>query len=186
MNDAALPAPPASGPKAPRDGEGRTASAPPFLLDFFPLEGPEQTRLAAFYTALGEGRLITTRCRSDRTVHWPPRVVCPTCHRGELEWFDLPLEGTIYAFSTVLVGAPLGMEADVPFCVGLVDLDGAPLRLFTRIAGPAAPGATIGERVRFEPFRLADGRWFYRFRRAAAPSHGGETAHPVGNPSVHR
>jgi uncharacterized OB-fold protein len=78
------------------------------------------------------------------------------------------------------------MEADLPFCVGLVDLDGAPLRLFTRLAGPAAPGPTIGERVRFEPFRLADGRWFYRFRRSATPSHSEAGNETVRTPSVHR
>jgi len=185
MSDSTLPANPGSGAKAPREAE-RRADAPPFLLDFFPLEGPEQTRLSAFYAALAEGRLSTTRCRSDRSVHWPPRVVCPTCHGEGLEWVDLPTEGTIYAFSTVLVGAPLGMEADLPFCVGLVDLDGAPLRLFTRLAGPAAPGPTIGERVRFEPFRLADGRWFYRFRRSATPSHSEAGNETVRTPSVHR
>ena len=185
MSDASLHGTSAPGPKPPAEAEGAT-TAPPFLLDFFPLEGPEQTRLAPFYVALGEGRFVTTRCRSDASVHWPPRAVCPNCHREQLEWFDLPREGTIYAFSTVLVGAPLGMEADVPFCVGLVDLDGAPLRLFTRIAGPAAPGPTIGARVRFEPFRLPDGRLFYRFRRVAGPSHGDGAAETVRNSAVHR
>jgi len=185
MSDTTLPAPRGSELKAPRESERRTG-VPPFLLDFFPLEGPEQTRLSAFYAALAEGRLITTRCPADRSVHWPPRVACPTCHREALEWFDLPTEGTIYAFSTVLVGAPLGMEADLPFGVGLVDLDGAPLRLFTRLAGPAVPGPTIGERVRFEPFRLPDGRWFYRFRRGAEPSHGREGNETFPPPSAHR
>ncbi|MHB1435161.1 MAG: Zn-ribbon domain-containing OB-fold protein [Thermoplasmata archaeon] len=185
MSEASLPAASAPRSKPPAGAEGRTTPTP-FLLDFFPLEGPEQTRLAPFYAALGEGRLTTTRCRSDGSVHWPPRVVCPSCHREELEWFDLPREGTIYAFSTVLVGAPMGMEADLPFCVGLVDLDGASLRLFTRIEGPTSPGPSIGERVRFEPFRLSDGRMFYRFRRAAEPSHGGGAAETAGNPAAHR
>ncbi|MGI0132442.1 MAG: Zn-ribbon domain-containing OB-fold protein, partial [Thermoplasmata archaeon] len=81
---------------------------PPFLLDFYPLEGPSHTRLSAFFDHLRSGRLTTTRCSKDGTLTWPPRVVCPTCHAEVLEWIDLPMTGTIYAFSAVLAGAPLG------------------------------------------------------------------------------
>jgi len=107
----------------------------PFLLDFFPLETPDQTRLHRFYERLREGKVSTTRCPRDGELHWPPRTMCPRCRSEELEWVDLPETGHVYAFSAVLAGAPLGMEGEVPFAVGLVDLDGAPLRLFGRIEG---------------------------------------------------
>jgi uncharacterized protein len=136
----------------------------PLLLDFFPLEGPEQTRLSHFYDRLREGRLSTTRCRQDRALLWPPRTACPTCHREELDWVDLPERGRIYAFSAVLGGAPLGMESDVPFAVGLVDLDGVALRLFGRIEGRPWTELHVGDPVRVEPYDLGDGRSFYRFR----------------------
>ena len=136
----------------------------PFLLDFFPLEGPEQTRLSRFFHRLREGRLSTTRCPKDGDWHWPPRVACPNCHTEELAWVDLPERGRIYAFSAVLGGAPLGMEAEVPFAVGLVDLDGVPLRLFGRIEGRPWTDLHIGDTVRVEPYDLGDGRAFYRFR----------------------
>jgi len=136
----------------------------PFLLDFVPLEGPDQTRLARFFERLREGRLATTRCPRDGELHWPPRLACPKCHQEELVWVDLPEQGRIYAFSAVLGGAPLGMESDVPFAVGLVDLDGAPLRLFGRIEGRPWSELRIGDRVRVEPYDVGDGRYFYRFR----------------------
>ena len=136
----------------------------PFLLDFFPLEESNQTGLSRFFEGLRLGRLTTTRCPRDSSISWPPRTVCPKCHRGELEWIDLPKHGTLYAFSAVLVGAPMGMEADVPFAVGLVDLDGVPMRLFGRIVGKPWQELAIGTPVRFEPFDLPDGRVFYRFR----------------------
>ncbi|MGA7922646.1 MAG: Zn-ribbon domain-containing OB-fold protein [Thermoplasmata archaeon] len=138
----------------------------PLLLDFFPLEGPTETMMAPFFRALKEGRWTTTRCPTDGILHWPPRWVCPECHRDELEWVDLPRGGTVYAFSAVLVGAPLGMEADVPFVVGLVDLDGVPLRLFGRIEGKTWDRFAIGDRVQVEIFDRPDGRVFYRFRSA--------------------
>ena len=150
---------PAVAPPPPRPVDRR-----PFLLDFFPLEGAEQTRLSRFYDRLREGRLSTTRCPREGELHWPPRTACPTCHAEGLEWVDLPERGRIYAFSAVLVGAPLGLEADVPFSVGLVDLDGVPLRLFGRIDGRPWQDLRVGAAVRLEPYDLGDGRVFYRFR----------------------
>lgn len=146
--------PPPEPPREPR----------PFLLDFFPLEGPDQTRLARFYDRLREGRLSTTRCPKDGEWHWPPRTACPNCHSEALEWVDLPETGTIYAFSAVLGGAPLGLEADVPFAVGLVDLTGSPLRLFGRIEGKPWTELRVGGSVRAEPYEVPGDRVFYRFR----------------------
>jgi uncharacterized OB-fold protein len=155
-SDAAGGGPKGSGPPPP--------DRPPFLLDFYPLEEASQTGLSKFFEALREGRFTTTQCPRDGRITWPPRSVCPTCHKEGLDWIDLPKTATIYAFSAVLAGAPLGMEADVPFAVGLVDLDGVPLRLFGRIAGRPWDRLAIGGKVEVEPFDLPDGRIFYRFR----------------------
>jgi uncharacterized protein len=152
-----------------RKAEPRTEAPPagPFLLDFYPLEDEKSTQLSQFFEALKTGRLTTTRCAKDG-LFWPPRLVCPKCHSSELEWTDLPRSGRIYAFSAVLAGPPMGMEADVPFVVGLVDLDGAPLRLFGRIVGAPWTECRIGQTVQVETFAIPDGRWFYRFRTTAS------------------
>ena len=158
-------APELAAPAAPPEVK-KPRSALPFLLDFFPLETEKETRLSRFYVRLREGRLSTTRCARDALLHWPPRTACPKCHREELDWVDLPETGRLYAFSAVLAGAPLGLEDQVPFAVGLVDLEGAALRLFGRIDGRPWNALRIGERVRVEPYDIGDGRWFYRFRVA--------------------
>lgn len=157
------------GSTSPQEGGTPPPERPPFLLDFYPLEDAGQTGLSAFYEGLREDRFLTTRCPRDGGLSWPPRTVCPRCHTGGLEWVDLPRTGTIYAFSAVLAGAPMGMEADVPFAVGLVDLDGVPLRLFGRIVGRPWERLQIGDAVRVEPFELPDGRYFYRFRDSEPP-----------------
>ncbi|MCI4320753.1 MAG: OB-fold domain-containing protein [Thermoplasmata archaeon] len=154
------PAPPKSEPEPVK----KPAAPLPFLLDFFPLEDEKNTRLAAFFRNLKEGRLTTTKCRSDGTLAWPPRVVCPQCHQADLDWVDLPMVGRIYAFSAVLMGAPLGMESEVPFVVGLVDIPDVPFRLFGRIVGTPWEQCHVGQKVRAEPYELPDGRVFYRFR----------------------
>ena len=140
----------------------KPAAPPPFLLDFYPLEDERSTRLAAFFDRLRAGRLSTTRCAKDGLL-WPPRVVCPRWHTEVLDWVVLPEVGHVYAFSAVLAGAPLGMESDLPFVVGLVVMDGAPLRLFGRITGRAWNEVHIGQRVRVESYTIPDGRVFYRF-----------------------
>ena len=147
----------------------REAPATPTVLDFLPREGDADTRLGRFFSRLREGRLSTTRCPRDGTLSWPPRTVCPTCHQGELDWVDLPEGGRLYAFSAVLAGAPLGMERDVPFAVGLVDLDGVPLRLFGRVVGRAWNELSVGDPVRVEAYPADDGRVFYRFRAGPRP-----------------
>jgi len=158
----------AKSPEAPKPKKAEPSVAAreklPFLLDFFPLETPEQTRLHRFYDRLREGRLSTTRCLRDGEIHWPPRTACPKCRSEELEWIDLPEKGHVYAFSAVLAGAPLGMEKDVPFAVGLVDLVGIPLRIFGRIEGKPWTDLRIGQPVRPEAYDIGDGRMFYRFR----------------------
>ncbi len=155
--------------------EGAPASAPPtppetpplpYLLDFYPLEAPSQTRLSAFFDALKEGRFTTTRCRRDGKLLWPPRAVCPICHTTDLDWVDLPRRGRVHAFSALLAGAPLGQEPELPIVVGLVDLDGAPLRLFGRLLGADWRTLPIGAPVEVEPLRLPDGRSYYAFRVA--------------------
>lgn len=149
--------------KPPRKGSP-VPSPLPYLLDFFPREDAKETRVSAFFDALRQGRLTSTQCPKEGVVLWPPRVVCPQCRSDALTWVDLPQTGTLYAFSAVLAGAPLGMEEDVPFVVGLVQLDGSPLKLFSRIVGAPYEGLKVGDPVRFETFPLADGRIFYRFR----------------------
>jgi uncharacterized OB-fold protein len=139
----------------------------PFLLDFFPLETADQTRLSRFFDRLKEGVVSTTRCPKDQLLLWPPRTACPRCHTEEVEWVDLPGRGRIYAFSAVLGGAPLGMEHEVPFAVGLVDLDGVALRLFGRIEGLPWSDLRIGQTVALESFDIGDGRGVYRFRADA-------------------
>ena len=130
----------------------------------FPSKDANQTRLSPFFDQLQAGRLTTTQCRRDGQLSWPPRVVCPKCHTSDLDWVDLPRDGRVYAFSAVLVGAPLGMEAEVPFVVGLVELEGVPFRLFGRIVGTSWEPCHVGQTVRAEPYDLGDGRVFYRFR----------------------
>ncbi len=143
--------------------EEETARRVPYLLDFYPLQDERYTRVHPFFKHLKEGRLTTTRCRACGEVLWQPRVVCPHCNADEMDWVDLPKEGNLHAFTQVLVGAPLGMEEDIPFIVGIVHLRGTELKVLARIDGAAYEELRIGQEVRLKVQPLEDGRVWFRF-----------------------
>lgn len=140
----------------------------PRLLDFYELQTEEHTGIAEFYDNLRAGRLTTTRCSDCGEVHFPPRIVCPSCHSEALEYVELPDTGELFAFSTVRAGAPLGMEDEVPFVTGIVDL--GEVRLSARIDGADYEDLSIGETVELSVVDI-DGpadheRVFFRFEPA--------------------
>jgi uncharacterized OB-fold protein len=49
---------------------------------------------------------------------------------------ELPKTGKLWAFTAMLLGAPMGFEKDAPFSIGIVELDGIGMRILTRIEDP--------------------------------------------------
>ncbi len=135
----------------------------PYLLDFYPLQEEEYTRIHPFYKHLKEGRLTTTKCGVCGEILWQPRVVCPHCNAEEMDWVDLPKEGEIHAFTAVLAGAPKGMEDEVPFVVGIVKLRGTDISVLARIDDAEYADLKIGQAVKMRVKMLDDGRAWFRF-----------------------
>ena len=135
----------------------------PYMLDFYPLEDPKQTQVSQFFQNMRQGKLTTTKCKKCGNLLWPPRIVCPNCFGNEFEWVDLGVEGELYAFTEVRIGAPLGFVQDVPFNVGLVKIGG--LLISTRIDNAKYDELKIGDKLRLKIVELPDGRVFYRFAK---------------------
>jgi uncharacterized OB-fold protein len=137
----------------------------PRLLDFYELQTEDHTGIHKFYENLREGQLSTTQCANCGDLQFPPRIVCPSCQSDDLEYVDLPEEGELFAFSTVRAGAPLGMEDEVPFVTGIVDLGN--VQLSARIDGTDYDNLAIGDPVKLKVVQI-DGpidqeRVFFRF-----------------------
>lgn len=133
------------------------------MLDFYPLEDDQYTRINQFFGNLKEGHLTTTRCKRCAKLLWPPRMVCPKCLSDELEWVDLGTKGELYAFTEMRLGAPLGFVQDLPFCIGIVKIAG--LLISTRIDNAKYDELKIGDKLDLKIVELKDGRAFYRFRK---------------------
>ena len=137
----------------------------PRLLDFYELQTEETTEIAEFYDNLREGQLTTTECQDCGELHFPPRIVCPECQSDDLAYVDLPHEGELFAFSTVRAGAPMGMEDDVPFVIGIVDL--GDVQVSAHVQNAEYDDLEIGDPVDLKIVEI-DGpvdheRVFYRF-----------------------
>lgn len=133
----------------------------PFMLDFYPLQDEKNTKISQFFKNLKEGRLTTTKCKKCGKLLWPPRIMCSECLSEDLEWTDLGVEGELYAFTEVKLGAPLGFAEDAPFCIGLVKTGG--LLISARIDNAKYEDLKIGDKVTLKIVELEDGRVFYRF-----------------------
>ncbi len=108
----------------------------PLAMDFCSPQSEDFTRISRFFDELRKGRFMTTKCKKCGTLCWPPRVVCPECQSDELRYVSLPKTGKLWAFTELCMGAPLGMEQDLPFSIGIIELDKIGLRLLSRIDTP--------------------------------------------------
>ena len=121
-------------------------------IDPFPLESADHTKLHEFYTRLGRGQLVTTRCTACGTRAWPPRGFCGECASDTWEWVDLPGEGLIHGFTVQETGLPAGFDG--PRIFAIVKVDG--LRIFAIVRNAVPASVNIGQRVRLVPLRVAD------------------------------
>jgi len=111
-----------------------------------------------FFSRLERGEFQTTRCRGCGEMHYPPHIVCPSCLGEDMEWVDLPREGTLLAFT---------QQADAIRCrkpdvLGLVELEGIG-NVITRIHAPLED-LHIGLEVTFDTWTSLDGVALHQFR----------------------
>ncbi|MCE5296592.1 MAG: Zn-ribbon domain-containing OB-fold protein [Euryarchaeota archaeon] len=68
--------------------------------------------------------LIATKCGNCGKVTFPPRNVCPVCHRksmGKMEKIHLSGHGEVYSFS-VVYDAPLAFEMQKPYVIAIIKM----------------------------------------------------------------
>jgi uncharacterized OB-fold protein len=97
---------------------------------------------APFWEALAAGRFEVQRCRACGRHVFYPRLVCPHCGGGPLEWVAASGRATVHSF-TVVHRAPAAFAADAPYVVALVDLEEGP-RMMTRLLGVEPQDAAVG------------------------------------------
>ncbi|WP_298325476.1 zinc ribbon domain-containing protein [Haloactinopolyspora sp.] len=94
-----------------------------------------------YWAGAAEGKLVLPRCSGCERVNWPPRSVCPHCRSTESAWAEHQPHGTLFSWTVVGRATAPGYH-EVPYAVGIVALDDAPVRLMGTIVG-AEPSALV-------------------------------------------
>ncbi len=119
------------------------------------------TKVAPFVDFLAEGKIKGTVCKECGAKSFPPRADCVACFSKDVDWFDMPTQGTLVTFST-LQYAPFGFEADTPYTLGLVDFGQDGLKLFARFAADVNVDALkVGMPVSVRTLEYDDGQLSY-------------------------
>lgn len=76
------------------------------------------------------------RCNDCQTVRFPFAFICPSCTSGEYSWDKMSGRGTVHSFVVYHQVYHPGFAKDVPYAVGLVQLEEGP-RFLSNITGCA-------------------------------------------------
>ncbi len=99
-------------------------------------------------------RLEVYRCKKCGKLFFPKRLVCDSCRGREFELVQQCLTGKVLTY-TVLHSAPPGFKKDMPYIVGVVELDNG-VRLTAQIADIEPERVKTGMRVYMEFRRIGE------------------------------
>jgi hypothetical protein len=91
-----------------------------------PLPDRQDPDTAQFWAGTDKDELHVRRCDDCSHHHWPPRVGCPYCGSGKLQWVRVAPKGKLFSWVVVHRSQTPGFEAETPYAVVLVALDDAP------------------------------------------------------------
>ncbi|MCJ7588006.1 MAG: Zn-ribbon domain-containing OB-fold protein [Candidatus Aminicenantes bacterium] len=94
------------------------------------------------------------RCKACGFICFPPRLVCPRCGAREFETTKLAGTGTVLTYTIIRV-APEGFEDQVPYAVGIAELEDG-VKLTAQIVDCDFASLKIGLKVRLEFRKLSE------------------------------
>ena len=103
---------------------------------------------ASFFAACDEDTLLIQRCAKlecGRYVFYP-RVCCPMCRHGELDWVPVSGRGRIATYTIVHRPHHESFAADSPYVFAAVRIDEGPI-IFGRVETDVASPPRIGDAV---------------------------------------
>jgi uncharacterized OB-fold protein len=120
----------------------------------YPPQQSDFTRI--FWSALAEGRFLTTRGKLSGRLTFPPKPISPDDWNEPIEWVELSGRGRLYSYTT-MHAVPTAFQAEAPYRVCVVDLEEG-VRLATRLLGRGP--AVLDQPVQLVAVRYADAMSF--------------------------
>ena len=96
-----------------------------------------------FWEGTKSRKLRLKKCKKCGHIDHPPYLFCTECLSEECEWIEASGKGKIYTFSTTMLGAPPAFAKDIPYTVGMVDLEEGP-RMCTQFVDAKPDEIRIG------------------------------------------
>jgi uncharacterized OB-fold protein len=120
-------------------------------IDRKPMPDLDDPLVAAFFAATKQERLVVQRCADCHFLRWPPGPLCPQCQSTRSDWTDIRPTGSLYSYAVYHRAMNPAFADDVPYTVGLIELDDGP-RMYGRLMGDYDAGS-VGCRMhaRFVP-----------------------------------
>ena len=105
-----------------------------------------------------QGELEVRRCSACTRFHWPPRLGCPYCGSGDLQWTGVAPTGRTFSWTVVHRSQTPGFEAEMPYAVVLVALtDAKSVRMVGNLVNCRADAIEAGMAVEAVFTPSADG-----------------------------
>ena len=123
-----------------------------------------ETKAAQFVDFLNQGKVMATKCRDCGTIHFPPKMDCPSCASASAEWFEVTGTGTLATYAIVTYGIS-GFEDDAPYTLAVTDF--GDFKMFGRMCKDIAKAELIvGMKLKVVPLKMAGDRVSYEFQKA--------------------
>lgn len=99
-----------------------------------------------FWNGCNEGRLMIQRCRACEKAIFYPRVCCPFCQHGDLEWVQSSGRGKIISHTTVHRTHHDGFNAEAPYVFAAIELNEGPC-IYGQLIGAPTEGPSLVKAV---------------------------------------
>lgn len=111
-----------------------------------------------FWDGLIAGKILATKCRKCKTLHFPPVADCGSCLSQDVEWVELGGEGEVDTFTHVIV-RPASFLKEPPYTLAVASLNEG-VRVLAWLIETKKKDVKIGMKVRLVA-RLVDERPTY-------------------------
>ncbi len=91
-------------------------------------------------------RLEAAQCGGCGKIHFPPRLICPSCRSRDFQTVTLRDEGKIATYTVIHV-APEQFSVQTPYVVAIVELDDG-VKITSQIVDCAIDEVNIGDKVK--------------------------------------
>jgi len=119
------------------------------------------SKTSRFWEALGEGRLVTTKCSDCGKLSFPPQVDCPRCMSANATWVGLGTSAELLTFTVVQVTPTSFVDHD-PYVVAIGKLEEG-INVLAWVEGADPSNLRPGARMRIESRKDKDGAPYYVF-----------------------